>query len=593
MSEKHLIGFASIPVLGIGAQWIAWRFALPSILVLLLAGFAVGPIFGLLNPDKLLGDMLNPLVSLSVALILFEGGLSLKISDLKGIGKVIGNLITIGAFITWALISIAAYSFFSFGHQLSILLGSILIVTGPTVIGPLLRQLKLRRNIASILRWEGIVIDPIGAVLTVLVYEVLIVAGTTEALSVTIWILLKTLIFGGLLGLWGALIMMVIMEKHWVPEYLQEVFTLMIVISVFTLSNVMQSESGLLAVTIMGIVLANQKKVVIKHIVTFKENLTLILLSALFILLSSRLQLEDLLGVLNIKSALFVLVVLIVRPLAVLVSTTNSPLAFKERLFLSCLAPRGIVAAMIASLFAIKLETLGYMGANQIVPITFLIIISTVSIYGLLSNPIAKLLKVKLIKNKGLMIVGANDWVRKLAITLKNEGFEILLVDTNKEYIINAKQEGLNVVQGSIFSQRVQEEIELGGVGRLLAMTSSDEINLLSSIEYTSVLNPHDIYRLSPERKNVLDDSYSEHYSKGFYLFQKGISFSFINAKITAGYKVSVEPISPYIDAREFIQNNTKLIPLFIISSRGRLVIICENKPIPRLKKSKVVCFKR
>ncbi|MEK6224425.1 MAG: cation:proton antiporter, partial [Thermodesulfobacteriales bacterium] len=391
MSEHLLVGLAAIIVLGIGAQWLAWRISLPAILLLLIFGFIAGPATGFLNPNEIFGDLLLPLVSVLVAIILFEGGLSLKFSEVREVTSVIRNMVTVGVLVSWVLTSLASYLIFGLGLQISVLLGAVLVVTGPTVIIPLLRHVRPSGRVGSIVKWEGIIIDPIGAILAVLVFEVIISGGLEKATALVVVSIFKTLIIGTVLGLAGAQLVVLILRRHWVPDFLQNPVTLMIVVFVFVCSNVIQIESGLLSVTLMGIALANQKMVSIRHIVEFKENLRVLFISGLFIILASRLTLDELNYVLNFKGFVFLfLMIVVVRPLSIFISTYFSDLHLKEKLFLSWMAPRGIVAAAVASVFALRLEQAGYEQAERIVDITFLVITGTVAIYGLSAFQVAK-----------------------------------------------------------------------------------------------------------------------------------------------------------------------------------------------------------
>ena len=294
MAEHLLIGLAVIIVVGIFVQWISWYFKIPSILLLLLFGFFIGPITGLLNPDEFFGDLLFPFVSISVAIILFEGGLSLKLSELKPVFGIVRNLITIGTIITWSLSTAAAYYFINLPFIYALLLGAILVVTGPTVIIPILRLVKPKGQINSILKWEGIVNDPIGAILALLVFDIIIAAGVAEATYTAILIAIKTFLISSLIGVLGAWVLVYLIKRDYIPDYLQNPATLATLVLVFASSNVIQTESGLFAVTLMGIYLANQKQILIEHIIEFKENLGVLLLSSLFIVLAARLKISDL-----------------------------------------------------------------------------------------------------------------------------------------------------------------------------------------------------------------------------------------------------------------------------------------------------------
>jgi len=350
MGEDALIGLASIVVLGIGSQWLAWRLHLPAILLLLLAGFIAGPVTGLIDPDRLLGDTLFPIVSISVGIILFEGGLTLRLAEIQGAQRVLARLITIGALITWIIATAGARLIVGLDFELALLLGAVFIVSGPTVVLPLLKFVRPKGQIGPILRWEGILIDPIGATLAVLVFEAMRAEHLEggSALSIVVG-MLKTALVGGGIGLIAGLFMIEVIRRHWVPEHLQNPFAVMLVVGAFAAANALQSEAGLLTTTLMGVLVANQRRFPIKHLLQFKEDIGVLLLSGLFVLLAARLDLEALSN-LSVRAALFLaLLIFVARPLAVLASTTGSHLTWRERLVLSWLGPRPGVRARISS----------------------------------------------------------------------------------------------------------------------------------------------------------------------------------------------------------------------------------------------------
>ncbi len=393
MSEQFLIGIGIIILFGMIAQWLAWRLHLPSILLLLILGIVAGPVSGLVNTEQLFGDLLFPFVSISVAIILFEGGLSLRFSEFRSVGRIIRNLVSIGALITWVVATAAAYYILNLTFELALLFGAILIVTGPTVILPLLRQVRPTGNIHSIAKWEGIIIDPVGAIVAVLVFEEIISGGFQQFTAVSLTGLLITLLVGFGLGWIGAQLIIFFLKRYWVPDFLHNSAAIMMVITTFIISNLLQHESGLVTVTILGILLTNQKKISIKHIVEFKENLRVILISTLFIILAARLEMAEL-AFFDWNMVLFLaILVFIARPLSVYVSTIGQNLSFREKLFLSWLAPRGIVAAAVSSIFAIELSAKGFAEAERLIPLTFIVIITTVTLYGLSAVPLARLLK--------------------------------------------------------------------------------------------------------------------------------------------------------------------------------------------------------
>ena len=502
MAENLLIGISAIIILGIFGQWISWQLKIPSILLLLIFGFIAGPITGLLNPDEFFGDLLFPFVSISVAIILFEGGLSLKINELRPVFSVVRNLITIGTLVTWGLVTAAAYYFTDLNFELSLLLGAILVVTGPTVIMPLLRMVKPKGQVNSILKWEGIVNDPIGAILALLVFEAIISTGATEATLTIIFVLLKTIILSSIIGFAGAFLLVYLIKKDFIPDYLQNPATLATIVLVFASSNTIQSESGLFAVTLMGIYLANQKHIVVEHILEFKENLGVLLLSTLFIVLSARLKISDL-ELINTGAIIFiVLLILVIRPATIFLSSIGSSIKWEEKLYISWMAPRGIVAAAVASIFSIELSHHGYEGAETLVPIMFVVIIATILVYGLSAVPLAKLLKLSDPNPQGILISGINRFSIEISKALKKFGFRVLLVDKKWEKVTSARQAGAETCFGSIISEKTSESINLEGIGKYIALTSNKGINSLSTLHYSKIFESSNVFQINTAPKH-------------------------------------------------------------------------------------------
>ncbi len=585
MSEHLLMGLAAIIVLGIGAQWLAWRISLPAILLLLVFGFIAGPVTGLINPNQLFGNLLLPLVSVTVAIILFEGGLSLKFSEVREVTAVIRNLVTVGVLVSWVLTSLASYLIFGLGLQISILLGAVLVVTGPTVIIPLLRHVRPSGRVGSIIKWEGIIIDPIGAVLAVLVFEVIISVGLEKATTQVVVSIFKTLVIGTVLGLAGAKLVVVILKRHWVPDFLQNPVSLMIVVFVFVCSNVVQVESGLLSVTLMGIALANQKWVSLKHIVEFKENLRVLFISSLFIILASRLTIDELSYVLNFKGFIFlVLMILVVRPLSIFISTYFTDLNLKEKLFLSWMAPRGIVAAAVASVFALRLAEAGYEQAERIIDITFLVITGTVAIYGLTAFKVTRRLGLAKPNPQGLLIVGAHIWARSIAKFLHENGFQVSLVDSNWANVSAARQEGLQAYYENILLEDISEDIELDGIGKLIALTRNDEVNSLAALHFIEDFGRSQVYQLPKLSKFSArsEESIPQHL-RGRLLFGAEATFSYLDSKFASGASLKKTPLTDEFNYDSFQSlYGEKALPLFIIKENGELVVLAlDNTPTP------------
>ncbi|HET7290601.1 MAG TPA: cation:proton antiporter [Thermodesulfobacteriota bacterium] len=586
MDEHFLIGFATIIVLGIGAYWVSWRLRIPAILLLLASGFVAGPVTGLINPDEIFGDILLPVVTASVAVILFEGGMNLKFSELREIRKVVISLVTVGVLVTWAVTAVAAYFLFGFSHQIASLLGAILVVTGPTVIMPLLRNLRPTSRMGSIMKWEGIVIDPIGAMLAVLVFQAVVAGGVIEATEKVGLSVLKTVIVGGAVGVAGGRALIIIMKRYWVPDYLLNSVTLMILIAAFTFSDFIQKESGFVTVTIMGIVLANQKEVSIKHIMEFKDTLRVLFISSLFIILSSRLTYGDLQFLMSYKSALFLLVLFVIaRPLCVFLSTRGSGLQLKEKLFLSWMAPRGIVAASVASVFGLKLVDDGFAQAQHLVSITFLVITATVLVYGLTAPPLARKLGVAKPDPQGVLFVGAHDWARAMAKFLHEDGFKVSLVDSSWENVSTARQEGLMAHYKNIILDDVAEHVDCEGIGKLLALTSNDEVNSLAALSFVESFGRSQVYQLprqsgrhSAHEENVVSEL------TGRFLFSPEATYEFITFQFGTGAVIKKTQITAEFDYEAFRSHHGgKVVPLFLIKENGDLLAFAnDNPPAPQ-----------
>jgi NhaP-type Na+/H+ or K+/H+ antiporter len=583
MDENVLLGLACIVVLGIAASWLAWRLKLPSILILLIFGFIVGPGTGFLKPDGLFGELLLPIVSLSVAVILFEGGLNLRFAEIRKTGGVVLKLITIGVLVTWLIGAVVAYFVLDLDFELAVLLGAILVVTGPTVILPLLRHLRPAGQVGAVLKWEGIVIDPVGAILAVLVFQAIVAGGGQEAASAIALSLFKTLVFGGAIGILGAVILVQMLKYYWIPDFLHSVVSLAVVIAAFTASNYLQTDSGLLSVTVMGIALANQKSVNVRHIIEFKENLRVLLISGLFILLTARLQMSELASISAGSIALLAVLMLAARPLAAALSSLGSKLKLKERLFISWLAPRGIVAAAVASVFAIRLADAGYEQAELLVPLTFVVIAGTVTIYGLSAAPAAKWLKVAEPDPQGVLIIGGHSWARAIATALHKEGFKVLMVDSSWVNISAARMAGVSTFYGNILSQYTLDEIELGGIGHLMALTSDNEYNSLANLQLTNDLGRSAVYQLPAGSEEEEKKAVSQHL-RGRILFAPNATYDYLTEQFATGAAIKTTELTEEFNYDAFKEYYGKsALPLFLIDQNEKLTIFtAENPPKPK-----------
>lgn len=494
---SHAVVFLPVTVaLGIAAQILASRLKIPAILPLLLIGFLVGPILHLLNPDAALGDGLQVITSLAVAVILFEGGLTLKFSDIAGHGKAVTRLISLGAVITWVLAAVGAHHITGLDWGVSALFGALVIVTGPTVIAPLLRNVRPNARVAGVLRWEGILIDPIGVLAGAIAFEWVRASGSGQALTST---LLKVGSFMGVGALVGAVMglgLVLALRRRLIPDHLVNPAVLAWVLLAFGLSDAFVPESGLLAVTIMGMMAANMNVPRVEDVLHFYEDVVVLLLSTIFVALAANVPPEALRAVFTPAPLLLLLfIVAVVRPIGVFASTAGSNLRPKEKAFISYVGPRGIVAASVSALFASRLTEMGIEGGQMLLTLVFTVIVGTVILVSLTAKPVAKALGVAEAEPDGFLLVGAHPWARDVAAALQAEGVSVLLADTNRGNIAQARVDGLPAHYGSLLSEDA-DRMPLEGIGKLLALTPNDEANTLSARKYEKAFGRAQVYQL-------------------------------------------------------------------------------------------------
>lgn len=586
-----MLELAGIIILGILAQWVAWKFKIPAILPLILIGLLVGPIAAeflssdgtkwiepIWNQEEGLfpGESLFYFVSLAISIILFEGGLTLKISEIKNVGPVITKLITVGSLITFFGGAIAAYYIFNLSWEISFLFAGLIIVTGPTVITPILRNIPLKKDVSAVLKWEGILIDPIGALVAVLVFEFISVGGGGEFTKTAFIEFGKIVLFGFTFGFTFAHALNFIINKKWVPHYLLNVFALAAVLGVFVLSDSFAHESGLLSVVVMGMVLGNTKSPYLKELLYFKESLSVLLISILFILLAANINMEDLYLIYNLKTvALFAIIVFVVRPLGVFLSTVNSTLKTNEKLFISWVGPRGIVAAGIASLFGLKLAKDGVAGAEYITPLVFMIVLGTVLLNATTARAFARLVGVFLKQSNGILIVGASKISQLIGTYLEENNRHVVLIDSNINNINEAKDAGLEALNVNIYSESLLDNIELNDVGYLMALTGNSQINKYAIDKFSKQFGENGSFRLvSPTE--MKDDNNNP--KEG--LFSHTDDFTSL-MKLSERYpsidEIELKDHNHYINLIELTNNDKDIIPLFIKDNKGELRIISSH----------------
>lgn len=573
-----LLGLAAVVVLGIGAQWLSWRLRQPSILLLLLLGFVAGPITGLLDPDALLGELLMPVVSISVALILFEGGLSLELRELTGLRGVLTRMILVGGGITLGLTAVAAKLLLGVDWWISLLLGAVLVVSGPTVIIPILRQVRPSKQVASLLKWEAMVIDPIGAMAAVLLFQATLATDLRQALTSIGLGLFKTIVVGGLIGAGAALLLVVLLRRDAIPDYLHSPVTLMVTVASFVLSNELQHESGLVAVTLFGAFLANQRRVPVRHVVEFKENLRVLLLGGLFILLAARLDREAVAELGWPAVVLLVFLLIVVRPLSIAASTTGAGLSLQERLFLGWMHPRGVVSAAVAAIFALRLAEVGHPGAEKLVPVTFLVIVGTIVVHGLTARPLARRLGLSTPDPQGLLFIGASPWARKLGALLGREGITVRFADANWERVAAARLEGLPAWYGDALDEHAADEIDLSGLGRVLAVTTNDDVNSLASLHFSEIFGRGGVWQLASSRDRNPEES-KQHHLRGRTLWSTDLQSTQLTELFEDGWQFKKTLLTESFGLEDFRrQHGEQARVLFVLTKDRNLRIVAADQ---------------
>jgi hypothetical protein len=445
---------------------------------------------------------------------------------------------------------------------------------------PLLSFVRPTPRLRQILQWEGILVDPIGATLAVLVLGA-IVAGGSGVLTLPAMILgfLLTLAVGGIAGYIGAQAILVSFGRGWVPKYLQTAVTLMVVIGIFLISNALRAEAGLMAVTVMGIMLANQKKVDVRHIVSFEEEIGILLLSVLFIALAARISLDDFAGI-GWEALIFLAaLIVVIRPLAAFLSTWGSGLPWQERVFLSWLAPRGIVAASVASFFALELSEMGFPGAEQLVALTFLVVVGTVTVYALTAAPLARNLGLVEKAPQGTLIVGAHGWARQIARAVQTAGFDVWLIDSNVVNVNAATAEGFRAVHGSILADDVLEQLPLDEIGRVLALTPNKELNALASLTLQERLG--EVFMLTAKADGL--SSAQVQALNEQYLFDLDEGYRLLEAQFANGAEVQAVTFDDTVSEAELRRLfGGENVPLFVADDASLQVVEAQNPIAPQ-----------
>ena len=570
MSDPGLMAVLVIAT-GIFAQWLAWRSHLPAIILLAAGGLLIGPVLGWVPHGHEMGSVVHTIVTLCVAIILFEGGLNLQRSDLKVAAVGVQRLVYLGAPLAWLFGSLAAHHIAGLSWPVSVVFGAIMIVTGPTVIMPLLRQAGLQRSTSSYLKWEGIINDPIGALAAVLSYQFFLVAGTGEnwvevALGV-VAALTVSLVLGGV----GGWLTGHAFRRGWLPEYLKSPVMLTMVLIVYEISNLTQHEAGLLAVTVMGIVVGNMHLSGLQDMKRFKEYITIILVSVVFVLLTATMNpaVIDLVDA-NVI-ALIAAILFLVRPAAVLLSTVKSGMALNERLLLAWIAPRGIVAAATAGVMGPALAEQGFAGAEYLLPLTFGVIFATVVLHGLTLGWLSRRLGLSSPERDSVLIVGASPWTVELARTLDNLGVTVMLADRSWHRLRIARQTGLKTFYGEILSEFAEDSVEVSHVRTVLAATDNDAYNALVCSALAPEIGRGRVFQLPMGPGAEEDPKAVAIAHRGRMAFGEGAEFENLWRFLIEGWEFTKTPLTEAYSFSKWREDtSSEAIPILLLKGNAQ-----------------------
>lgn len=563
---------ALVGVLGVGAQWLAWRLNLPAIVLMLLAGLLVGPVFGILDPSVAMGDLLQPIVAIAVAIILFEGGLTLNFKSLTDAAVGVKRLVLIGGPIGWLLSASVLHYVGGLSWATSAVFGGIMIVTGPTVIAPLLRQARLKRRPAALLQWEAIVNDPAGALAAVLAFEVVLVWQTATTAEEAITTLAIGIVVATLIGIaagWG---IAKSFSTGWVPEYMKVPVLFVSVLAAFAASDSLLHESGLLAVTIMGVWIANAHLPSHAEMHRFKEHATILLVSGVFILLAANMTRETLFAMNWQTLATVVAVILIARPLTVLISLAFSNVPWAERLLVAFTGPRGVVLVAVAGLFGDRLVQAGIEDAAQISSLAFALVAGTVVLHGFTLKPVARLLGLNASTTPGVLLVGGNRWTVEFGTLLKKLDLPVMISDPNRSHLREARDAGLSIYTGDILSEGAEHRLDLMAYATVIAATDNDAYNTLVATDLAPEFGRENVYQLTRETSDSA--RYALPPKLGGRYIGAGETYWQVQRRMWDGWEFRSTTLSEEFTLQDWYDTHPEGIPIADIGPRGTLRIL-------------------
>lgn len=592
--EHHLeLAVTLVVAIGLAAQWLAWRFSLPAIVLLTASGLLVGPGLGLVNPGTDFGGLLRPLVGLSVGVILFEGGFSLQLHEVRHTARAILRLTTLGVALAWLLGAASAHWVAGLSWPVAAVLGAILVITGPTVIGPLLRQARLQPRPASFLKWEGIINDPVGALLAILTFEYLIHSGPGSPLGEVAGGLVMAAGIGAALGGGGGYLLGRGFDRGLVPEFLKAPILIAAVLLVYALANLVQAEAGLLATTTMGLVMGNMRLASSLELRRFKEHIVVLLISVLFVVLAADLD-AALLADLDWRAAAFVAAMLVaVRPLASGLATMGAYMTWRERLLVAGVAPRGVVTAAMAGVLTPALVEHGYSDARLLLPLVFGVILVTVVVHGFTIRPLARWLGLVAARRDGVLLVGAQGWTVELARILNDLDIPVTLADSSWHRLRPARMAGLDTQSGELLSELGQQRLDLSGIGYLLAATDNDAYNALVCTRFAPELGRDRVFQLPTPEAEASEARELSHTLRGRVAFSEEATFDRMMQRHYLGWTFQLTRLTEEFTYDDFLQHcPVNAENLLLVRDSGEVVFQSPEKPLEPDTGDTIVCYR-
>ncbi|WP_442902180.1 cation:proton antiporter [Francisella sp. 19S2-10] len=584
-----------ILLFAIVSQFLSWKLKLPSILFLILSGILLGPVsaqffhdgFKLVDGNIIFGQSLSPFVSICVAIILFEGSLSLNFREIKNVSSIVTLLITVGLALTIIFTAIFCYKILGLNLQLSLLIGGITCVSGPTVVPPLMRTIRPKKHIANILKWEAIIVDPIGALVVVFMLSWFVLGSSYYGQPNGVSIFIVYIIFVCILGITSGFIFGYFIglsfRRHYIPEYLKSFFVLAVIVVGFIITDSLMHGAGLLMVTVAGLVMANMKDIKMSDIVSFKENLSIVIISVLFIVLGSDIDFSLFKDYWLALIEIFLFLQFVLRPVVVLVCSIGSKATFAEKIVMGMIYPRGIIAASVAALVAVKISKANpelTTQANTLVFFVFMVIIFTVIFQSIFTPPISKALGVTEPEGKGFLIIGGNRFARELAEIFVKNDIEVIITDSSWANVQKCRQLGLNTYYGSPVSIHADWSISLVGIGSMLGLSTSEYVNAVSAVKYKHEFGAKNTYVLRTSQKESYKGIGAIETNLATLLFDEDVDFNLLIDRLNKGASIRSTNITSNYTLDNFFTDNPRAIPLFIIDSYGYAQPFSKNKRI-------------